>query len=60
MRSKTFFVLVAIAAAYLLGARAGRDRYEQIVGSFSSFWNSPDVTAARKKAAKQAVKARGR
>lgn len=60
MRSKTFFVLVAIAAAYLLGARAGHERYEQIVGSVSSFWNSPDVKAARKKAAKQAAKARGR
>ena len=58
MRPKTFFVFLLIAAAYILGARAGRERYDQIVDSMSAFWNSPDVKKARKSAKKQAVKAR--
>jgi hypothetical protein len=60
MRPKTLLVLVAVAAAYVLGARAGRDRYEQLVGSVTAFWNSPDVQKARKQAKKQAEKARKR
>ena len=60
MRPKTIFVLVLLAAAYILGARAGRERYEQIVDSVSSFWNDPTVKKARKKAKKQADKARKR
>ncbi|MCI0156955.1 hypothetical protein KNO15_09640 [Leifsonia shinshuensis] len=58
MRPKTFFVLLIIAAAYILGARAGRERYDQIVDSLTAFWNSPDVKEARKNAKKQAAKAR--
>jgi hypothetical protein len=58
MRPKTFFVLLIIAAAYILGARAGRERYDQIVDSLTAFWNSPDVKKARKSAKKQAAKAR--
>jgi hypothetical protein len=49
MRFKTFLVLIVIAAAYVLGARAGRERYEQIVGSITSFWNDPNVKKTRKK-----------
>jgi hypothetical protein len=49
MRFKTFLVLIAIAAAYVLGSRAGRERYEQIVGAVSSFWNDPNVKKTRKK-----------
>lgn len=60
MRPKTLFVLVLLAAAYILGARAGRERYEQIVGSVTSFWNDPDVKTARKKAKRAADKARKR
>lgn len=60
MRSKTFLVLIALAVAYLLGARAGRERYEQLTGSLSSFWNAPDVQKARKKARAQAEKTRKR
>ena len=58
MRPKTFFVLLIVAAAYVLGARAGRERYDQIVDSMTAFWNSPDVKKARKNAKKQAEKAR--
>jgi hypothetical protein len=58
MRPKTFFVLLIIAVAYVLGARAGRERYDQIVDSLTAFWNNPDVKKARKSAKKQAAKAR--
>lgn len=60
MRPKTLIVIVIIAAAYLLGARAGRERYDQIVGSLTSFWNDPEMQKARKKAKRQAEKARKR
>jgi hypothetical protein len=60
MRPKTFFVLIAFAAAYVLGSRAGRERYDQIVDSLTAFWNNPDVKKARKNAKKQAEKARKR
>ncbi|MGO4534789.1 hypothetical protein [Leifsonia sp. 2MCAF36] len=60
MRPKTLLILVVLAAAYLLGARAGRERYEQLTSSFTSFWNAPDVKKARKKAKAQAEKARKR
>ncbi|SEI05959.1 MULTISPECIES: hypothetical protein [unclassified Leifsonia] len=60
MRPKTLFILAIVAFAYLLGARAGRERYEQITGAVSSFWNSPDVKKARKKAKAEAEKARRR
>lgn len=49
-----------IAAAYILGARAGRERYDQIVDSVSAFWNDPTVKKARKNAKKQTEKARKR
>ena len=60
MRPNTLFILVVVAVAYLLGARAGRDRYEQITDVVTSFWNAPDVKKARKKAKAQAEKARKR
>lgn len=60
MRPKTFLVFLIIAAAYILGARAGRERYDQIVSSMTAFWNDPTVKDARKKAKKQAEKARKR
>lgn len=60
MRPKPILILAVIAAAYLLGARAGRERYDQITHSLTSFWNSPDVKKARKKAKAQAEKARKR
>lgn len=60
MRPKTLIVIAVIGGAYILGARAGRERYEQIVQSVSSFWNDPTVKDARKKAKRQAEKARKR
>ena len=60
MRPKTLLILAVVAAAYLLGARAGRERYEQLIEPLTSFWNAPDVKKARKKAKAQAEKARKR
>jgi hypothetical protein len=36
-------VVVAAAAGYVMGARAGRERYEQIVATTRRFWNDPRV-----------------
>ncbi|WP_460943549.1 hypothetical protein [Okibacterium endophyticum] len=50
-------IAIIAVVAYLLGARAGRERYEAIVESVSSFWNNPDVKRARKKTRRQVEKA---
>lgn len=58
MRPKFVIILVIAGIAYVLGARAGRERYEQITTAFSSFWNDPSVKKARGEAKKNADKAR--
>lgn len=60
MKPKTFFLFLLLVGAYIVGARAGRERYEQIVGSVTSLWNDPSVKKSRKKAKKQFEKARKR
>lgn len=51
-------MLAAAAVGYVLGARAGRDRYEQIAHGTQRFWDNPKVrqaaTDARDVAAEQA------
>lgn len=42
MRGKLLFVAGA-AVGYVLGARAGRQRYEQIKSAAESLWNTPTV-----------------
>ena len=42
MRGKLIFVAGA-AAGYVLGSRAGHQRYEQIASGASKFWNSRGV-----------------
>jgi hypothetical protein len=42
MKGKLVFIAGA-AAGYVLGARAGRKRYEQIKTGAEKFWNSPGV-----------------
>lgn len=39
---KTTF-LIGAAAGYVLGSRAGRERYEQIVQAANRFWENPTV-----------------
>lgn len=36
-------LLVGAAAGYILGARAGRERYEQIADQANKAWNNPKV-----------------
>ena len=40
-------LLVAGATGYVLGARAGRERYDQIVAVATRFWKSPPVQQAQ-------------
>lgn len=42
MRGK-LVLLVGIGIGYVLGARAGRERYEQIKRAVGGFWNDPRV-----------------
>lgn len=42
MKGKILFV-AGLAAGYVLGAKAGRQRYEQIKTRASDLWNSPGV-----------------
>ncbi|WP_265445288.1 YtxH domain-containing protein [Flexivirga meconopsidis] len=55
--SKLGFV-VGIAAGYVLGARAGRERYEQIKQIAGQAWNHPAVADQRTRTAEQ-IKQRG-
>ncbi|GAB3494895.1 YtxH domain-containing protein [Flexivirga sp.] len=50
--------VVGIAAGYVLGARAGRDRYEQIKQVSGRAWNHPAVVEQRAKTTEQ-IKQRG-
>ncbi len=43
---KKLSVLVIGAAGYVLGSRAGRERYEQIKGQATKLWNRPVVQGA--------------
>ena len=43
-------LLAAGAAGYVLGARAGRERYEQIAAGARSFAGNPKVQAAKQQA----------
>jgi oxygen-dependent protoporphyrinogen oxidase len=36
-------LLAGLGVGYVLGARAGRERYEQIKGTATSFWQDPAV-----------------
>jgi hypothetical protein len=42
MRGKILFV-VGLGVGYVLGTRAGRERYEELKKGFLGFWNSPTV-----------------
>lgn len=47
-------VLVAAAAGYVLGARAGRERYDQIKAQVTNVWNNPKVQETVEGAQEQA------
>lgn len=58
MRPRFLMILVIALIAYVLGARAGRERYDQMMGAVTSFWNDPTVKKARDEARKEAGRAR--
>jgi SLT domain-containing protein len=49
--------LVGFGAGYVLGARAGRERYDQIAGKAQEMWSDPRVQAKADQA-QQLVKAK--
>lgn len=56
---KIKYVLIALVAfaAYVLGAKAGEDRYREITRAVTRYWNDPKVKKARAKAKKARNKA---
>ncbi|GGE94304.1 hypothetical protein [Mycetocola zhadangensis] len=56
MSPRFIFILALAFAAYVLGAKAGRPRYEQIRTSVTSFWDDPKVRATRKKVGRKAAR----
>lgn len=46
MRGRILFVL-GLGAGYVLGAKAGRQRYEQIASAADKVWHSPTVEKQR-------------
>ncbi len=57
MRPKFIFILLALFGAYILGAKAGEDRYKAIKKAATRYWNDPQVKKARKQANKARAKA---
>ena len=51
---------IGFATGYVLGAKAGRYRYEQIVKVFNQFWSSPQAQRAREEATKFAEQVQDR
>jgi len=54
---KIFTLAAGMAAGYVLGTRAGRERYEQIVAQYQKLTSHPSVTQAQEKT-KQALSSR--
>ncbi len=44
----------AAAVGYVLGARAGRERYDQLSEKAESLWNSPKVQQGKRRAQEKA------
>jgi hypothetical protein len=55
MRGKLMF-LTGLAAGFVLGSRAGREKYEEIRSSAQKLWESPSVQEAAGVAQAQATK----
>jgi CHASE3 domain sensor protein len=61
--SGKFKLLIGVGVGYVLGARAGRERYDQIMGKAQSLWQDPrtqnKVSKARQVAQERAGQAAG-
>ena len=51
MKKSILIVAVGVAIGYVLGARAGRERYDLIVEKVTGVWEDPRVAKARREAA---------
>jgi hypothetical protein len=58
MRPQYLIIAVIAFVAYVLGAKAGESRYNEIKKAATHYWNDPQVKKARKKAKKARDKAR--
>jgi len=47
MNARLFMLGLGIAVGYVVGARAGRERYDQMKGKATELWESPRVSKAR-------------
>ena len=47
MNARLFMLGIGIAVGYVVGARDGRERYNQMKGKVTELWESPRVTTAR-------------
>ncbi len=54
---KIFTLAAGLATGYVLGSRAGREKYEQIVAQYQKLSNHPSVAQAQEKT-KQALSSR--
>lgn len=57
MKFKYVLIVLVAFAAYVLGAKAGEDRYKEITQAATRYWNDPKVKKARAKARNKAAKA---
>jgi hypothetical protein len=57
MRFKHLLIVLIAFAAYVLGAKAGEERYREIVHAVTKHWNDPRVKKARAKAKKVRIRA---
>jgi sRNA-binding protein len=54
MKKSLLVVLFGFGVGYVLGARAGRERYDLIVEKVTGVWEDPRVAKARREAARYA------
>ena len=51
LKGKLLLIGLGVGVGYILGAKAGRERYDKIAKAASTVWNAPIVKAGRDSAA---------
>jgi len=54
MKKSLLIIAIGLGVGYILGARAGRERYDLIVEKATGVWEDPRVARARREAARYA------
>ncbi|MCU1470571.1 MAG: protoporphyrinogen oxidase [Glaciihabitans sp.] len=54
MKKSLLIIAFGVAVGYVLGARAGRERYDALVEKANGVWQDPRVAKARREAARYA------